>query len=139
MFPYWPKAMPNRYCLALALLLGLPPSTEAKAPPKAATDPFLVAMLGALPLMSGYYLTTTPQKGAAFTLADAVLIGSIVRIRSDRNIPPEDAAVYYGLLGAVNVADMALSLLQARSDAEPRFSVTVNPQDLAGIRLAWRF
>ena len=168
MFP-WPKGIPSRLfpALSLALSLGLPAMAREGLPtpaaaktaepaafmageplPGAATaaasrspgsDPFLAAMLGALPLMSGFYLTSAPQKGAAFTLADAVLIGTIVKIRSDKNIPPKDAAVYYYLLGAVNVADLLLSVMQVRSDAAARLSVNLNPPNQPGFQLAWRF
>ena len=70
-----------------------------------------------------------------------MLIGTIVMIRSDKNIPPKDVSVYYYLLGGVNVADAILSVLQARSDAASRLSVTLNPNplDMPGFRLAWRF
>ncbi|MEO7427050.1 MAG: hypothetical protein ABI036_17815 [Fibrobacteria bacterium] len=144
MFFFWPKAIVPCLCLALCL----PGRAEAQSrehlgPPAnsavAHEDPFLVAMLGAMPLLSGFYLTSAPQKGAVFTLADAVLIGSILKIRSDKNIPQKDAAVYAYLLGAVNVADMALSLMQFRSDAASRLTLIVIPTDQPGLLLAWRF
>lgn len=107
--------------------------------PAAAADPFLAAMLGALPLASGFYVSDTPVKGVAFTLADVMLIGAIIQIRSDADKPPKDAATYYWLLAGVNLADAVLSALQARSDAARRLSVNVNPSDRPGILLGWRF
>jgi hypothetical protein len=117
-----------------------PPSPATKhAAATPATDPFLAAMLGILPLGSGFYVTSTPQKGIVFTLADAMLIGTIMMIRSDDSIPPKDVANYYYLLGAVNLADLALSLLQARNDAAVRLNITLNQPDRPGVALAWRF
>ncbi|HKP96229.1 MAG TPA: hypothetical protein VJ385_10765 [Fibrobacteria bacterium] len=141
MFPWLPKAVSPGLCLASILCVTALPARAAEParPRPQAADPFLAAMLGALPLMSGFYLTSTPQKGAVFTLADAMLIGTIVMIRSDENVPPKDASVYFYLLGAVNAADLALSVLQARSDAAARLSVTLNPPDKPGFRLGWRF
>lgn len=146
MFPWLPKAVP--ICLCLSLILPRTGRAQAglrQAPaPRAASqdrgsDAFPAAMLGALPLMSGFYLTSSPQKGLAFTLADAMLIGTIVKIRSDKGIPPKDAAVYYYLLGAVNVADLALSVLQVRADVRARISLDLNPADQPGLLLAWHF
>jgi hypothetical protein len=160
MFPWWPKAILPGLCLALMLSpqgaraaasqpavqdsVRAPAADSQRAsalprPRAEAVDPFLAAMLGAMPLMSGFYLTSSPQKGIVFTLADAMLIGTIIMIRSDKHIPPKDAAVYFCLLGAVNVADLALSVLQARSDAASRLSVYLDPPDRPGFRLAWRF
>ncbi len=168
MFPWRLKALFPFFCLVLGLPFsagaqGVPGMRETVTVPetpasvslaekdpilvmgataktrKQSSDPFLAAVLGALPLLSGFYLTSEPQKGAAFTLADAVLIGTIVRIRSDKNTPPKDAAVYYYLLGAVNLADLALSVMQVRADADSRLSVNLNPSDPPGLQLAWRF
>ncbi|HLP40635.1 MAG TPA: hypothetical protein VK465_03935, partial [Fibrobacteria bacterium] len=87
----------------------------------------LAFMLGAVPLASGYYVTSSPHKGLAFTLADAVILGSIWNIRRDETLPDRDVVPYFALLGAVNAADALLSLLQARADARIRLSVTLTP------------
>lgn len=115
------------------------PRPAARQRPKEAGDPFLAAALGALPLVSGFYVSESPVKGAAFTLADLMLIGAIIQIRSDANRPPKDAAPYYWLLAGVNLADAVLSALQVQSEAAQRLSVNINPTDRPGILLGWRF
>lgn len=104
-----------------------------------ASDPFMAAALGILPLASGFYVSTTPVKGAAFTLADLMLIGAVVQVRSDANHNPKDAVMYYWLMAGVNVADALLSVLQVQSDAAKRLSVNLNPSDRPGVLLGWRF
>jgi hypothetical protein len=104
-----------------------------------AGDPFLAAALGVLPLASGFYVSETPVKGAAFTLADLMLIGAIVQVRSDANHNPRDAVTYYWLMAGINVADALLSVLQVQSDAAKRLSVNINPSDRPGVLLGWRF
>lgn len=113
-------------------------NARRRAPSKSA-DPMLAAFLGVIPLSSGFYLTSAPQKGLAFTLADAVLIGSIWNIRRDDKIPDGDVQPYFFLLGAVNLADAALSLWQARSDEAARITVSLNPSGEPVIGLAWHF
>lgn len=115
------------------------PRQETARPRPASGDPFLAAMLGALPLTSGFYVSEAPIKGVAFSLADVMLIGAIIQIRSDANRPPKDAATYYWLLAGVNLADAVLSALQVQSDAAKRLSVNVNPSDRPGFLLGWRF
>lgn len=114
------------------------PRPPKRAPAKSA-DPMLAAFLGVIPLSSGFYLTSAPQKGLAFTLADAVLIGSIWNIRRDDKIPDGDVKPYFFLLGAVNLADAALSLWQARSDEAARITVRLNPSGEPVIGVAWHF
>jgi hypothetical protein len=122
------------------------PAADPCAPVRAARpqraeagDPFLAAVLGALPLASGFYVSDSPVKGAAFSLADLMLIGAIIQVRSDPDRPPKDAAAYYWLLAGVNLADAMLSVLQVRSDAARHLSVNVNPTDRPGFLLGWRF
>jgi hypothetical protein len=99
----------------------------------------MAAALGVLPLASGFYVSRTPVKGAAFTLADLMLIGAIVQVRSDANHNPKDAVIYYWLMAGINVADALLSVLQVQSDAAKRLSVNINPSDQPGLLLGWRF
>jgi hypothetical protein len=115
-----------------------PPPRLAPRKPDAA-DPFMAAALGVLPLASGFYVSRTPVKGAAFTLADLMLIGAIVQVRSDANHNPKDAVIYYWLMAGINVADALLSVLQVQSDAAKRLSVNINPSDQPGLLLGWRF
>lgn len=115
------------------------PLPAARPRAQEAGDPFTAAALGALPLVSGFYLSASPIKGAAFTLADLMLIGAIIQIRSDANRPPKDAVPYYWLLAGTNLADAVLSVLQVRSEAAQRLSVNINPSDRPGILLGWRF
>lgn len=114
-------------------------SPAASSAHLSAVDPFLAAMLGALPLSSGFYLTSAPRKGLVFTLSDAMLLAAIVNVRRDERKQPEDATAYYALLGAVNLADLALSLLQAKTDAATRLRIVPNPPDRPGFVLAWTF
>jgi hypothetical protein len=116
-----------------------PARPPAARPRPASGDPFLAAMLGAFPLTSGFYVSEAPIKGVAFSLADVMLIGAIIQIRSDANRPPKDAAAYYWLLAGVNLADAVLSALQVQSDAAKRLSVNINPSDRPGFLLGWRF
>lgn len=114
-------------------------SPEPKPRKVDAGDPFLAAALGVLPLASGFYVSSSPVKGAAFTLADLMLIGAIVQVRSDANHSPKDAVTYYWLLAGINLADAALSVMQVQSDAAKRLSVNINPSDRPGFLLGWRF
>jgi hypothetical protein len=98
----------------------------------------LAFVLGAVPLASGYYLTATPQKGLAFTLADVVLLGAAWNIRRDETLPDRDLAPYFVLLGAVNAVDGLLSLLQARTDAA-RVRATLTPSGEPQVVFAWTF
>jgi hypothetical protein len=109
------------------------------APRQSDADPFMAAALGVLPLASGFYVTRTPIKGAAFTLADLMLIGAIVQVRSDPNHNSKDAVIYYWLMAGINVADALLSVLQVQSDAAKRLSININPSDQPGVLLGWRF
>lgn len=106
---------------------GHDPRPEAAPSGARGPDPLLAFMLGAVPLASGYYVTSSSHKGLAFTLADAVILGSIWNIRRDETLPDRDVVPYFALLGAVNAADALLSLLQARDDARIRLSVTLTP------------
>ena len=121
--------------------IPVPAQGSAKTALRKAPDPVLAGFLGLIPLASGFYLTSTPHKGLAFTIADAVLIGSIWNIRRDDNLPDGDVAPYFVLLGAVNLADAALSLWQARSDeaAHARIRITLNASGEPVIGLAWNF
>lgn len=102
-------------------------------------DPFIAAVLGAIPLTSGFYLTTSPQKGIVFTLADLVLIGTVVSIRRDSAASQKDVPMYYGLIAAVNIADLVFSVMQVKSDEAARIKLTLNPLDQPGFKLAWQF
>lgn len=115
----------------------VPPTRTARVS-SPAPDAFVCAVVGIIPLASGYYLTSAPSKGIAFSLADAVLIGSIWNIRRDDNIPDRDVAPYFFLLGAVNALDAVLSGLQARNDAV-RIRTTLTPSGEPTVGLAWTF
>ena len=146
-------------CLALAPIAApcqtavadtcVPPAKRPAAPvpgharPKAAMhdagDPFVAAAMGVLPLASGFYVSDTPVKGIAFTLADIMLIGTILQIRSNDSIPRKDISLYYLLLGGVNILDAGLSVLQVRSDAAKRVSLHIVPSDHPQVILGFRF
>lgn len=127
-----------------------PAPAPSGRPAAKGSDPMLAAFLGAIPLASGYYLTSAPRKGIAFTVADAVIIGSIWNIRREReranrrpgevpNPPDRDVTPYFALLGAVNLADACLSLWQARTDEAARIRVTLNASGKPVLGLAWNF
>jgi hypothetical protein len=103
----------------------------------------LACFLGVIPLASGYYLTSTPMKGAIFTLGDAVLIGTIMNIRKDEYLPDHDVVPYFYLLGAVNAIDATLSFLQAKHDLQAlknaRVQASLNPSGDPVIGIAWTF
>lgn len=114
------------------------PAAKPARPTRAPADPFAAVLRGIIPLNSGFYLTSTPAKGLAFTLADVVLIGSIWNIYSDDHIPDRDVRPYFFLLGAVNAVDAVLSGLQARNDAV-RIRATLTPSGEPMVGLAWNF
>jgi len=114
------------------------PTPVPRTPRATSVDPFVCALVGIIPLSSGYYLTEAPRKGIAFSLADAVLIGSIWNIRRDDHIPDSDVVPYFVLLGAVNALDAILSGLQARNDAV-RVRTTLTPSGEPMVGLAWTF
>jgi hypothetical protein len=131
-----PAAAPADTCRPIKIAA---PVRRAAPRQSDANDPFLAAALGMLPLASGFYVSATPVKGAAFTLADIMLIGAIVQVRSDVNHNPKDAVIYYWLMAGLNVADALLSVLQVQSDAAKRISLNINPSDRPGVLLGWRF
>lgn len=104
-----------------------------------AGDPFAAAAMGMLPLASGFYVSDSPKKGIVFSLADIMLIGTIIQIRNNDSLPRSDVATYYYLLGAVNIADAVLSVLQVRSDAAKRVSLNVIPSQEPKVILGVRF
>lgn len=102
-------------------------------------DPVLAAFLGLLPLGSGFYVTSTPWKGLAFTLGDAVLLGTIYNIRRDDRLPDGDVVPYFALLAGVNAVDAALSAWQARKDLPVRARLSLTPSGDPKVALAWTF
>lgn len=141
--PYALKTFAAALCLALAPVPARAADDCCEKPKPAlkqdAGDPFAAAAMGFLPLASGFYVSDAPIKGAAFTLADIMLIGTIIQIRSNDSLPRKDVATYYYLLGAVNIADAVLSVLQVRSDAAKRVSLNVIPSENPGFILGYRF
>ena len=110
-----------------------------QTPGRKSADPVVAAFLGLLPLGSGFYVTSTPWKGLAFTLADAVLLGSIYNIRRDDNLPDRDVVPYFVLLAGVNAVDAALSAWQAHKDLAARVSLSLTPSGDPKVALAWTF
>lgn len=102
-------------------------------------DPVVAGFLGLLPLGSGFYVTSTPWKGLAFTLADAVLLGSIYNIRRDDRLPDGDVVPYFVLLAGVNAVDAALSAWQAHKDLSAKVHVSLTPSGDPKVALAWAF
>jgi hypothetical protein len=147
--PFAPKAIALKAIaasLALTMALSAVPARAddcCEKPKRAikqdAGDPFAAAAMGVLPLASGFYVSDAPIKGIVFTLADIMLIGTIIQIRNNDSIPRKDVATYYYLLGAVNIADALLSVLQVRSDAAKRVSLNVVPSQEPKIILGVRF
>lgn len=109
------------------------------APERKSADPVVAGFLGLLPLGSGFYVTSTPWKGLAFTLADAVLLGSIYNIRRDDRLPDGDVVPYFVLLAGVNAVDAALSAWQAHKDRAARVHVSLTPSGDPKVALAWTF
>ena len=135
-----PRTVLGILSLVLACTASATPIAASSRPaPQKSADPVLAAFLGIIPLSSGYYMTSTPQKGIVFTLADAVLIGSIWNIRRDENLPDRDVTAYFALMGAVNALDAVLSLWQARTDEAARIRVTLNKSGEPVIGVAWQF
>lgn len=143
--PFTRKALKS---LAAALCLAIAPAQAAaddccekpKRPLKQdAGDPFAAAAMGFLPLASGFYVSDTPIKGVAFTLADIMLIGTIIQKNSQDSVSRKDMATWYYLLGAVNIGDAVLSVLQVKSDAAKRVSLKITPSAEPRFILGWRF
>jgi hypothetical protein len=109
------------------------------APERKSADPVVAGFLGLLPLGSGFYVTSTPWKGLAFTLADAVLLGSIYNIRRDDRLPDGDVVPYFVLLAGVNAVDAALSAWQAHNDRAARVHLSLTPSGDPKMALAWTF
>ena len=141
--PFALKYLAAALCLALAAPQARAADDCCEKPKKAirqdAGDPFAAAAMGMLPLASGFYVSDSPKKGIVFSLADIMLIGTIIQIRNNDSLPRSDVATYYYLLGAVNIADAVLSVLQVRSDAAKRVSLNIIPSQEPKVVLGVRF
>jgi hypothetical protein len=130
------------FLLCGACAAAAQPAAQQPAPPvaeDASLDPFIAASLGAIPFVSGLYLSDRPARGIMFTAIDILMVMGIYTARNTASGDPRNVKSYFVLMGANNILDALLSARYARSSAVPRLTLfPTEGEGMAG-ELHWKF